>query len=728
MPPLIAGAVIAGVGATGFTAFAIQIGLSFAFSLASRAIAPKPKSSSFQSQATSAGINIAVRRPDDTHKHVYGVTRHPSLMLYDLGVSADNKYYYFITVCAAHEVVGYIEHWLGDVSITPDMLDANGLVTSGPYAGKVRIRPHLGSPNQTHDPVLVAEIPGLDSNFRGREIAYVYWRLEYDQNLFASGPPNPGHVLIGKPITDPRDNVSRATSNLGLFAYEYFRNEVAGYGAASNRFDPTQNAAQLNICEEMVTTASVSHTVTAVASSTDILSLNGDLCKFNFFDRCQLTTTGTLPAGLSPSTNYWIRVYQYRGAPRVQLFSSFQDALDNIPVNITDAGSGTHTITKNAEMRYPGGGVIDTADPIGENLKEFQSGCAGRSVFTGAYIRFLPAAYTAPTLELDVRRDFRGAIDTDPWLKTEEAFNSIGGLFRSPLNNWQSADAPVYPPQAAQQDWIDADGGIPVRRDFPLNFTNSGTVAQRIFKIEFLRARQELGFKGAGSMKLFRETAGGGAFVTWPAKGWEGKAFEIAETQLNINPAGQDNLIKINMPTVFRETAPEIFDWSSSDDASFDPAPNTLLPNPFEVNPPTGLAFSSRSIGTVDGDEIFELVLMWNIATDQFVLSKDTGVNLRYRETGTTDWIPVKPVPGDSALAVMLTASPGVSYDLSARFVNNLGQPSAWTNLLNCAVGSSGGVSSSEDWESVADAASTTGDWGSVADAPSTDEDWGFVA
>lgn len=57
----------------------------------------------------------------------------------------------------------------------------------------------------------------------------------------------------------------------------------------------------------------------------------------------QATTTTTLPAGLTALTNYWIIGVD---ADTFKLASSHADALAGTPVDITDAGTGTHTLTR----------------------------------------------------------------------------------------------------------------------------------------------------------------------------------------------------------------------------------------------------------------------------------------------------------------------------------------------------------------------------------------------
>jgi hypothetical protein len=61
--------------------------------------------------------------------------------------------------------------------------------------------------------------------------------------------------------------------------------------------------------------------------------------------KCQLTTTGTLPAGLALATDYWlIRV----SADTFKLASSLAFADAGTAIDLTDAGTGSHTLTPTA--------------------------------------------------------------------------------------------------------------------------------------------------------------------------------------------------------------------------------------------------------------------------------------------------------------------------------------------------------------------------------------------
>jgi hypothetical protein len=88
------------------------------------------------------------------------------------------------------------------------------------------------------------------------------------------------------------------------------------------------------------------NTFTANAG-TDVITYTND---WKHLTKVRFTSSGTLPAGLSLNTDYWlIRT----GATTATVASSLANAIAGTPVDITDTGSGTHTLT--IQMRYADG-------------------------------------------------------------------------------------------------------------------------------------------------------------------------------------------------------------------------------------------------------------------------------------------------------------------------------------------------------------------------------------
>jgi len=80
--------------------------------------------------------------------------------------------------------------------------------------------------------------------------------------------------------------------------------------------------------------------VEAVAPATDRLTLTA-----HAYQRgdgpVRISSSGTAPAGLATGVDYWVIVVD---ANTIQLAASYYDARAGVPVNVTDAGSGTHSI------------------------------------------------------------------------------------------------------------------------------------------------------------------------------------------------------------------------------------------------------------------------------------------------------------------------------------------------------------------------------------------------
>ena len=88
------------------------------------------------------------------------------------------------------------------------------------------------------------------------------------------------------------------------------------------------------------------------ANATDIITTTG--YDIGSLTKVRLTTTGTLPAGLALLTDYWtVR----QSATTSKLASTYQNAENNVTIDFTTDGTGTHTITAQLPRYSDGAGV-----------------------------------------------------------------------------------------------------------------------------------------------------------------------------------------------------------------------------------------------------------------------------------------------------------------------------------------------------------------------------------
>jgi len=232
---------------TGFAFTAVQIlagiGVSMVVSYALQTLAPQQGLSS----AGSAGLLVNVRDPAAPREYVYGRVRKGGVATY-YEATNDNKFLHMILVLAAHEVEAIDDIYIDDKLVT---INGSGFVTSHGWNSKIRIKKYLGTASQTVDPNLLAESNQINSNFRGRGIAYLYIRLEYDSDVFTSGIPLFTAIVRGKKVLDPRTSLTGYSNNWALCVRDYL---IADYGLGdlAANVDNTYVNIAANISDEMV--------------------------------------------------------------------------------------------------------------------------------------------------------------------------------------------------------------------------------------------------------------------------------------------------------------------------------------------------------------------------------------------------------------------------------------------------------------------------------------------
>jgi hypothetical protein len=176
----------------------------------------------------SRGLMVNATDPAAPHDIVYGTVRKGGIRTYVESTGDENKFLHMILVLAGHELAGIDDIYLNDEIVT---LDGSGFVTSGDWDSKVRIRKHRGN-EAVVDSLLEAESSQIDANFVGNGIAYLYVRLEYDADVFASGIPLITAKVRGRKVYDPRDTSTAFSANAALCVRDYLTSDF-GFNDAS---------------------------------------------------------------------------------------------------------------------------------------------------------------------------------------------------------------------------------------------------------------------------------------------------------------------------------------------------------------------------------------------------------------------------------------------------------------------------------------------------------------
>lgn len=205
----ITSATVAAVVATTIEAF-VYIGGTLLLNKAISTLTKKPKRSGPGLEFNFSGTLEPRRLIAGTLK-VGGMHNIPPINTNKSGYPAKGQFGHDIIVHAGHEVHDITDVYFDQDLIADGAIGAvtgtadDGLVSTGKYANRTRIRRYLGTSTQTADYILTQALPSaFTSAFRGRGVAYTAVENWYDDKVFRSGWPNITALVMGQKLYDPR--------------------------------------------------------------------------------------------------------------------------------------------------------------------------------------------------------------------------------------------------------------------------------------------------------------------------------------------------------------------------------------------------------------------------------------------------------------------------------------------------------------------------------------------
>lgn len=525
----------------------------------------------------------------------------------------------------------------------------------------VRVKKHLGGPSQTADADLIAADPQWTSAMQGINVAYLYLRLRYNGDVFPAGLPNITAVVKGRPVADPRDVGSpqsdRYTVNPALVVRDWLLHN-RGFSCQVSEIDDDSIVEAANICDERVTMAAYSITCTANAASS-FLTLASDIGRFGDGDGVRFTTTGVLPSPLIAGTTYY---YIERDRESFRVASTYENAIQGVPITISTAGSGTHTIHHVDQARYTLNGTANLADSPRQVLEKMLDAMAGKAVYSAGTWKIYAGAYRSPSVSLD-EDDLRGPISVVPSPSRKDLFNAVRGVYANPAKGYVADDFPPY-----KNATYETEDGALLYRDISLDFVTNSTRAQRIAKITLEKSRQSItvSFPAKLNANAFKLEVMDTVQLSIDQLGWTNKVFQVMEWKLAKDGLGID--------LVLQEEASTVYDWASGEQTNNDPAPNTSLPDPRTVANPSGLTLSSGAPHLLianDGSVINRIKVQWTPAADEFV-QHGGRYQIQWKKSTDIEWAFAEAVPGDESKTYLSPVQDGVMYDVRIRSVNSI--------------------------------------------------------
>lgn len=338
------------------------------------------------------------------------------------------------------------------------------------------------------------------------------------------------------------------------------------------------------------------------------------------------------------------------------------------------------TADGNHEARYRTDGLVTCDAQPQEIIGKLLGAMHGKAPYDGERWKIMAGAYATPSLTF-TDDDLRAGPKIQTITSRKDLFNAVKGTYigatpppgddsDAPRNNYQVVD---FPPVVS--DTYRTLDGQRLWKDISLPLTTSASRAQRIAKIDLLKARQQIVATMPCKLSVWRCQAGDTVLWTSERYGWTAKPFEVASAKFIVD----GNPPTLGVDLVLRETDSSVYDWSSSEETAFDPAPNTNFPQVFNVGAASNFRVTESLYTARDGGGVkAKVTLAWDASPDAFVTSGG-GYRPAWRVSGASDWTYLA---ATSALSTeIVDIAPG-TYEFQVEAINWAGNASTAVGFL----------------------------------------------
>lgn len=279
------------------------------------------------------------------------------------------------------------------------------------------------------------------------------------------------------------------------------------------------------------------------------------------------------------------------------------------------------------QKRFEISGVVNTANPVKENLEDILTSCRGMLVYQGGKYRPLTrrpsTAHALALTEANIIGDFEYALPGQ-----RDLANVVRAAFLDATKGY-TVNFVDYPAPGMPNGFLTEDNNQRLARDIELPFTTSRVTAQQVAMVTRRESRNGIGMSLTCTEAALAYAVGNVANVTHPSPGFVAKPFWVVA--IAILPTA---LVRLTL----QEYDATAYDLDAQDDTPF--APNTVLPIPplgsadDPIAVPTDLAAAFDTLSTKPGGGV-EIAITYTPPTSIFFKQIDYEVRSRPRGSGT---------------------------------------------------------------------------------------------
>jgi hypothetical protein len=232
----------AGASLTAF-GFAVAFAAGAGVSAISKALVPKPDIG-----AAMRGTTVTTRETAGSRKLIFGKVRVGGNVVFIAHSGDGNQFLHLAVVFASHEIQAYDEIWFNDNKVWT----ASGGFQDD-WGTYVTIDRKFGTSGQAASTQLKDANVLWTDNHKLSGIAYIAFKLEWNQDKFPQGVPNITAIVRGAKPYDPRDESIAYSQNPALLLRHYLLDKDYGLGVESSDLDEQSFRDAADLCDEQVT-------------------------------------------------------------------------------------------------------------------------------------------------------------------------------------------------------------------------------------------------------------------------------------------------------------------------------------------------------------------------------------------------------------------------------------------------------------------------------------------
>lgn len=609
--------------------------------------------------------DLTITQPTAARRRVYGVDRVPGVLRYWTTHGAENRFVSLVYVFADHPCAAFVDIQFDDKSI--GSLDGDGYVTSGPWYKTTRqanSRNLAAVAGSITLPVASAAMPSVALS--GAYFPGYVPAVSTNDSGFVDLVPGVHflHYVGGTTISLLGDLAGASIPEGALVV-----NWVTQTGRPLARVRRYLGAAPQTADATLITDSGGEWTAACRLDGQTyaIVTLEWDeSVAANGVPVVHAVLQGALVYDPRTASTAWSDNWALCVRDFIKHASGCSDSEidDATVIESADASDESVTVDDGTVSRYRlnGSVVIESPDDAIEALEDMALAAGGTISWSAGKFRVLAGMYRTPVSITLTDSDLAGGYQYQGEIPREDRFNSVIGAFRDAravdgAQLYTRTDYSAYTNSA----YVTEDGAT-IERRIDLDFVTDYRVANRIAKQIMRRARQGARITAAWKLKALLLQVGDVVTVSLARPGLVAKPFEVVSARY---------LFPNAVELVLQETDPTCYDWSATDAAFLDPAPNTLLPSPTDVAMPVlsvlCTADEPATIKTLsDGSQIPYARVSWLARTNaaeyvelRWKRSFETGYRLLRGRPGDT-FIDIEGISGGDLLQIVGVAVNGI--------------------------------------------------------------------